>query len=135
MRDGRTRKSIENQVGRTPYSEFFNSFDASLVVLTGNLQGSDFPIEQATTVLGRGPGADLELTCETLSRKHACLDFADGGLRLRDLGSLNGVRINGDLVDQVDLDHGDKFQIGDLVLQLVLEPRSPVPKTHYIAED
>lgn len=135
MRDGRTRKSVQNQIGRTPFSEFSDNFDASLVVLTGDLQGNDYPIEQPTTVLGRGPGADLEFLCETLSRQHASLDFADGGLRLRDLGSLNGVRINGDLIDQADLEHGDKFQIGDLVLQLILEPRAKVPKTHYIAED
>jgi pSer/pThr/pTyr-binding forkhead associated (FHA) protein len=134
VRDGRTRKSVPNQVGRTSFSEFANRYDATLVVLTGDLQGNDYPIEQATTVLGRGPGADLAFTCDTLSRQHASLDFSDGGLRLRDLGSLNGVRINGALIEQIELDHGDKFQIGDLVLQLIVEPRSQVPKTHYIAD-
>lgn len=135
MRDGRTRKSIQNQLGRTSFSEFTRHFDATLVVLTGDLQGYDYPIEQPTTVLGRGPGADLVLACETLSRRHACLDFTDGGLRLRDLGSLNGIRIDGALIDQIELGHGDKFQIGDMVLQLIVEPRSHVPKTHYIADN
>lgn len=134
MRDGRTRKSVQNQVGRTSFSEFADRFDATLVVLTGDLQGNDYPIKQSTTVLGRGPGADLTFSCETLSRQHASLDFTDGGLRLRDLGSLNGVRINGALVEQIELDHGDKFQIGDLVLQLIVEPRHRAPKTHYIAD-
>ena len=49
MRDGRTRKSVPNQVGRTSFSEFANRYDATLVVLTGDLQGNDYPIEQATT--------------------------------------------------------------------------------------
>ncbi|MFP8882227.1 MAG: FHA domain-containing protein [Myxococcota bacterium] len=135
MRDGRTRKSVQSQVGRTPFAEFSNSYSASLVVLTGDLQGTDYPIERPTTVLGRGPGADLSFSCETLSRQHASVEFADGGLRLRDLGSLNGITLNGSLVEQADLDHGDKFRIGDLVLQLIVEPRSRVPKTHYIADD
>jgi pSer/pThr/pTyr-binding forkhead associated (FHA) protein len=135
MRDGRTRKSVQSQVGNTPFSEFAGNFHASLVVLTGELQGTDYPIEQPTTVLGRGPGADLAFGCETLSRQHVSVDFADGGLRLRDLGSLNGVLLNGDVVELADIDHGDKFQIGDLVLQLIVEPRSRTPKTHYIVED
>ena len=134
MRDGRTRKSVESQPRQTPFSEFNENFNASLIVLTGDLQGTDYPIEQPTIVLGRGPGADLTFSCQTLSRQHARLDFAEGGLRLRDLDSLNGVRINGDLVAQADLDHGDKFQIGDLVLQLVVESRPRVPKTYYIAD-
>jgi len=135
MRDGLTRKSVKSQTGRMPFSEFSASFDATLVALTGDSQGSDYKIRQPTTVLGRGPGADIEFACETLSRQHACVDFADGALRLRDLGSLNGVRLNGQVVEQAELDHGDKVQIGDLVLQLIVEPRSRPPKTHFIADD
>ena len=49
MRDGRTRKSVENQVGRTSFSEFADHFDTTLVVLTGELQGNDYPISQPIT--------------------------------------------------------------------------------------
>ena len=135
MRDGRTWKSVESQAGRTSFSRFSENYRASLVVLTGDLQGTDYPIEQPSTVLGRGPGVDLAFEDKTLSRQHATVEYAGGGLRVRDLGSLNGVLFNGGVVEQAELDHGDRFQLGDLVLQLVVESRPRTPKTHYIADD
>ena len=135
MRDGRTRKSVGSEPGRDSFSDFSRSYRASLVVLTGAGQGTDYTIERSRMVLGRGPGVDISLEGETLSRQHASVEYADGGLRVRDLGSLNGVLLNGCAVDQAEVAHGDRFQLGDLVLQLVVESRQRVPKTHYIADD
>lgn len=134
MRDGRTRKSLEPSSGPTPFSEFVQTWNVSLVVLNGAMQGTDYAIEQPNTVMGRGPDVDLAFADDTLSRQHARLEFADGGLRLRDLGSLNGSRINGGEILTGDLKHGDRFQLGDLQFQLVFEERPRVPKTHHVAE-
>jgi len=95
MRDGYTRESPKSSSGETSFADFIEAWNPSLVILTGKLQGTDFLIERASTVIGRGPGVDLALNDETLSRQHASIEFANGGLRLRDLGSLNGVSING----------------------------------------
>jgi pSer/pThr/pTyr-binding forkhead associated (FHA) protein len=105
-----------------------------VVILSGRLQGTDYAIERARTVIGRGPGVDLAFDDETLSRQHASIEFADGGLRLRDLGSLNGVCINSGAVKSGELKHGDRFQLGDLAFQLILEKRLRTPKTHYIED-
>lgn len=134
MRDGYTRESRESASGRTSFADFIETWNPSLVVLSGGLQGTDYPIERASTVLGRGPDVDLAFDDETLSRQHASIEFADGGLRLRDLGSLNGVCINGGVVKSGELKHGDRFQLGDLTFQLILEKRSRTPKTHYIED-
>lgn len=132
MRDGHTRKSLEPSPGRTSFADFVETWNPSLVVLSGELQGRDYPIERASTVVGRGPGVDLAFDDETLSRQHASIEFADSGLRLRDLGSLNGVCINGGVVKSGELKHGDRFQLGDLAFQLILEKRSRAPRTHYV---
>ncbi len=134
MRDGYTRESLKSSSSRTSFADFIETWNPSLVVLSGGLQGTDYPIERATTVVGRGPDVDLAFDDETLSRQHASIEFAEGGLRLRDLGSLNGVRINGAEVKWGELKHGDRFQLGDLAFQLILEKRSRTPKTHYIED-
>jgi pSer/pThr/pTyr-binding forkhead associated (FHA) protein len=134
MRDGYTRESPKSSSRRTSFANFIEAWNPSLVVLSGGLQGADYSIERASTVLGRGPGVDLAFDDETLSRQHASIEFADGGLRLRDLGSLNGVCINGGVVKSGELKHGDRFQLGDLAFQLILEKRSRTPKIHYIED-
>ena len=134
MRDGYTRESMKSSSSRTSFADFIETWNPSLVVLSGGLQGTDYPIERASTVVGRGPDVDLAFDDETLSRQHASIEFADGGLRLRDLGSLNGVCINGGVVKSVELKHGDRFQLGDLTFQLIHEKRSRAPKIHYIED-
>jgi len=132
MRDGKTRESRECSSGRTTFAEFLEDWRPSLVVLSGRLQGTDHPIEKASMVIGRGPGVDLAFDEETLSRQHASIEFADGELRLRDLGSLNGVTINGTTAKSAALKHGDRLQLGDLSFQLILEKGSRAAKIHYI---
>jgi len=134
MRDGYTRKSLESSSHRTSFADFIEAWSASLIVLSGGLQGTDYPIEHASTLIGRGPGVDIAFDDETLSRQHASIEFAAGGLRLRDLGSLNGVSINGGVVKSGELKHGDRFQLGDLAFQLILEERPREPKIHYIED-
>ncbi len=134
MRDGYTRESLESSSHRTSFSDFIEVWNPSLVVLSGGLQGTDYLIDRASTLIGRGPGVDLAFDDETLSRQHASIEFADGGLRLRDLGSLNGVCINSGAVKSGQLKHGDRFQLGDLAFQLILEKRLREPKTHYIED-
>jgi pSer/pThr/pTyr-binding forkhead associated (FHA) protein len=134
MRDGYTRESLKSSSSRTSFEDFIEAWSPSLVVLSGGLQGTDYPIERTSTVVGRGPGVDLALDDETLSRQHASIEFADGGLRLRDLGSLNGVCINGSVAKSGELKHGDRFQLGDLAFQLILEERPRAPKTHYVED-
>ncbi len=134
MRDGYTRESSTSSSGNNSFADFVGVWNPSLVVVSGKLQGTDFPIEHACTVVGRGPGVDLAFDDETLSRQHASIEFAEGGLRLRDLGSLNGVSINGDVVKSGGLKHGDRFQLGDLTFQLIFEKRSRTPKIHYIED-
>ena len=55
-----------------------------------------FPFRKERIVIGREPGVDLELEVPAVSRKHAEIGWANGAYHVRDLGSRNGVIVNGD---------------------------------------
>ncbi len=134
MRDGRTRKLAAGE--RQPeFTRFLAEFRAVVAVLEGGAVGSEFEIEKPRTTLGRGPGVDLAFPDPAMSKQHACLEWAGGGLRLGDLGSTNGVRVNGALTVVTELKHGDRFQLGEHVFQLVVERRRKEPRTYVLPDE
>jgi DNA-binding NtrC family response regulator len=74
---------------------------------------------QGILLVGRAPEADIPLTDRSASRRHARLFVEEGGVRVADLESHNGVRVNGQAVSQVHpLQPGDVVSLGEV--QLVL---------------
>ena len=65
-------------------------------------------------ILGRAPDCQVVLKDFGISRQHAKLVADPGGVRIVDLGSKNGTKINGNLVTQAPLREGDKFSLGSL---------------------
>jgi phosphoserine phosphatase RsbU/P len=73
-----------------------------------------FPLRGDRIVLGRSRDCDLILPDVLLSRRHAELVRAEHGWLLRDLGSLNGTRLNGARLEKdVLLQDGDVVEIAD----------------------
>jgi hypothetical protein len=72
-----------------------------------------FPIEQGWTRIGRSATADIRLDDPSVSRRHALIvsELPDS-LRVLDDRSLNGVFLNGELVDWGRLNDGDELAIG-----------------------
>jgi pSer/pThr/pTyr-binding forkhead associated (FHA) protein len=90
---------------------------ALLLVKRGQNAGSTFMLEKDLATCGRNPDSDIFLDDITVSRRHA--EFAraaDGSFQIRDVGSLNGVYVNGELVEQARLASGDEVQIGKFKL-------------------
>lgn len=82
-------------------------------------------LDKAITLIGRHPDCDAVLDDnQKISRRHCCIAQVENRLVLRDLGSMNGVRVNGETVLEVDLREGDEITIGDeeFVLQLKSNP-------------
>ncbi|HXV78154.1 MAG TPA: FHA domain-containing protein [Candidatus Polarisedimenticolaceae bacterium] len=125
MQDGLTRK-LKTRPARTDDSVLGRSF--KVVVLSGPRAGAAYELDRRRVTLGRGPGVDLAFDDAALSRQHAAFDFEDGGYRIRDLGSTNGLRVNGNRVQLCDLDNGDHIEMGTLVFQLVVEERETPPE-------
>jgi adenylate cyclase len=65
-------------------------------------------------ILGRAPDCQVVLKDFGISRQHAKLIADPGGVRIMDLGSKNGTKVNGNLVTQAPLREGDKFSLGSL---------------------
>lgn len=85
---------------------------ALLIVHRGPNQGSRFLLDQDLSVAGRHPDADIFLDDVTVSRKHAEFHRESGSFQVRDLGSMNGIFVNGDRVDGAILEAGSEVLIG-----------------------
>ena len=73
----------------------------------------DFKIEHGWTRIGRSTNADLRLDDPSVSRRHALVvSEPDKALRVLDDRSLNGVFLNGDLIEWGKLRDGDELAIG-----------------------
>jgi sigma-B regulation protein RsbU (phosphoserine phosphatase) len=72
-----------------------------LLVLAGRVADQDarFELSEGLHVLGRAADCDVVLAESSISRRHAELEYAGGRARVRDLGSHNGTRVNGNLID------------------------------------
>src|SRR5829696_3020732 len=68
-------------------------------------------------VLGRSREADIVLDDPNVSRRHAELRRAGERWSIADLGSTNGVKVNGRRVERTDLDAGDEIVLGTLELR------------------
>lgn len=72
--------------------------------------------------LGRGPDCSLQLDDTEVSRRHAVLHVLGDKIRVQDLGSRNGIYVNGARVEgTIDLAHGDVLTIGKQTLYLIEE--------------
>jgi pSer/pThr/pTyr-binding forkhead associated (FHA) protein len=133
MRDGRTRRvEVDDEI--PGFEKFLGHWRAAVVVMAGGDVGAEREIEAPSIVIGRGPTSDWRFSDETMSKEHAALEFSGGGIRLRDLGSMNGLRVNGGDTKVADLKNGDRFQIGEHEFQFVLEQRRRQPRTYVLPD-
>ena len=133
MRDGRTRK-LEVAEHCQNFEDFLASNRAVVVVLSGDAAGSEHEVHKPNVSLGRAEPSDWIFADDTLSKEHAALEFVDGGMRLRDLGSMNGTTVNGAETKSAELKNGDRFQLGEQRFQFVIEKRRRGPKTYVVEE-
>ncbi len=77
-------------------------------------EGADIPLDRAMVVVGRHPECDSRLESLRVSRHHCCMTPESGDLLVRDLGSTNGIRINGQRVSTGRLKAGDELSIAHL---------------------
>jgi pSer/pThr/pTyr-binding forkhead associated (FHA) protein len=88
---------------------------ARLVALTGE---ADIKVDRSLVLVGRHPRCDARLTSSRVSRRHCCLIEVDGEVLVRDLGSINGVFINGRRRESGRLRPGDVLSIAHVRFRL-----------------
>jgi pSer/pThr/pTyr-binding forkhead associated (FHA) protein len=79
-------------------------------------KGLKIPIDKAIIFIGRHPDCDVVITrSRMISRKHCALVQINNTLVIRDLGSTNGVRVNGHRVrKETRFNAGDTLTLGDI---------------------
>ena len=85
------------------------------------------PLNKTPITIGRQPGLDLTIPARGASREHVRIGrLKDGSWAMKDLGSTNGTKLNGEKVDAARLKHGDKLELGEHTLQYLVERRERV---------
>ena len=94
---------------------------ASVIILSGPQLGKKQQLTANPSVLGRDKTTEFVIAHATVSRRHALIRYHNGKYILKDLGSSNGTFFRGSRIDEIVIDHGDKFQLGSCLVQLILE--------------
>jgi pSer/pThr/pTyr-binding forkhead associated (FHA) protein len=81
-------------------------------------EGPDIQLDRAMIVVGRHPQCDARLDSLRVSRHHCCMTQDHGDVIVRDLGSTNGIRINGQRVEFGRLRAGDELSIAHIRYRL-----------------
>jgi hypothetical protein len=81
-------------------------------------EGPDIPLDRTMVVVGRHPQCDARLDSLRVSRHHCCMTQDHGEVVVRDLGSTNGIRINGQRVEMGRLRPGDELSIAHIRYRL-----------------
>jgi hypothetical protein len=101
---------------------------AGLIVERGGRVERVMAWDAPRLLVGRAPECGLVLAGSGVSRRHAELWVDAGAREVRDLGSANGVYVNGARVERVVLEQGDVIRVDDYMLTFVLD-REPVAES------
>lgn len=74
--------------------------------------GDPVPLFKGKLLVGRRSHCDIQLEFPNISSHHCELEFINGFWRVQDLGSSNGIKINGERLDSKWLMPGDVLAIG-----------------------
>ncbi|MDD4539122.1 MAG: FHA domain-containing protein [Lentisphaeria bacterium] len=88
---------------------------AKILILSEQMRGASFSLTNEQYTIGRSESADICIADPTISGHHCTLlQQAPGSFAIRDEGSTNGTRVNGEKVQTeiVPLNNGDILQVG-----------------------
>ena len=91
---------------------------ARLVASLPNGLTQEYTLTETSATIGRDVSCDIVLDDDAVSRLHARVERTDGGFVLLDLGSSNGVRVNGERTTYRLLVPGDVVHVGESVLRV-----------------
>jgi CRP-like cAMP-binding protein len=84
----------------------------------GSMKESVYPL-LGTTTIGRGADNTITVPDPKVSRHHAKLSFQDRTWIVEDLGSANGITVEGKRIEKLVLKTGDTFKLGEIAFSLL----------------
>jgi pSer/pThr/pTyr-binding forkhead associated (FHA) protein len=92
---------------------------ARVVVVSTELAGMEFSLNRSSVVIGRTDENDVVLNHRSISRHHAKIVRDNDRFTIVDLQSANGVRVNGEDYERIELHPGDVLELGHVKLRFV----------------
>ena len=86
---------------------------ARLEFILGPMANQVLNLSEEVTTIGSVAGVTVVLADPAVSRKHAAIRKVDSNYELADLGSTNGVYVNGHKVPKKTLEPGDIIRVGN----------------------
>ncbi|HIA48044.1 MAG TPA: FHA domain-containing protein [Candidatus Hydrogenedentes bacterium] len=84
----------------------------ALAMLESGTEIQRWPIDIDEVIIGRSDKANVVIEGGSISRRHARLWVEDGIVAAEDLGSRNGIKINGVRTRSGSLQDGDQMEVG-----------------------
>jgi pSer/pThr/pTyr-binding forkhead associated (FHA) protein len=79
----------------------------------------EFTVEKFPVSIGRSKDNTITMPSPYFSRQHCIIEETKKGFRVKDLGSKNGVKVNGQSIQTSDLIPGDVISIGTNDFKLI----------------
>ena len=96
--------------------------------------GTPHPVSEKLQRIGREPGSELKILHGSVSKKHGEIVRTSTGWQVRDVGSKNGIRVDGRTVEgRAPLTDGAVVHVGDVALLFVDRPTALTRATPAVA--
>jgi len=89
--------------------------------------GDPIPLQKPRLIVGRQPSCDIILRFPNVSSRHCEFSLVNGYWRVRDLGSRNGIKVNGIRCDQHWLMPGDVLSVSKHRYEVNYSPEAEAP--------
>lgn len=96
---------------------------AAFIELYGTDRNRRYEIPRGSTTIGRGEESDIVLSDPLLSKKHARVHVGSNSVELIDLASANGIIVQGQPVQRLELQAGQQALIGGTLVRAGLLPQ------------
>lgn len=96
--------------------------EACLIIIRGTPQGHRHFLTQSEMTLGRDSAADITVSDQGISRKHARFTKQDGKIYISDLNSSNGTYVNNKKIapgEKVELEKEDMIKLGSSIFKFL----------------
>ena len=105
----------------SPSQSITEAAQPRLTVESENLRGLELRITKTPVVIGRvRENADLVIDHRSISKEHARLTrLTDGTWQVLDLGSANGIKVNGEPYSKSEIRSGDRLELGHVTMRFL----------------
>ncbi|MBI2565721.1 MAG: FHA domain-containing protein [Candidatus Schekmanbacteria bacterium] len=87
----------------------------------------ELELDKDEVIIGRSKECDIVVPDASVSRNHIRLSYEGGTYLLKDLGSTNGIRVNGELTRKCYLKDEDTIQVGRVFLKFAIAGKRKAP--------